>query len=59
MLTKSRWLLLKRPENLTDKQDIRLAELLLNRFRTCHDAEIALVHALGALPEPEFTHRFC
>jgi len=148
VLTKSRWLLLKRPENLTDKQDIRLAELLqynlrsvrayllkeefqffwsyaspywagrfldqwctktmrskiepmkkvarmlrghrellLNwfrakgqlssgvvegfngkakltsrkafGFRTYHGAEIALYHALGALPEPEFTHRFC
>ena len=27
-------------------------------FRTFHGAEIALYHALGALPEPEFTHRF-
>lgn len=148
VLTKSRWLLLKRPENLTDKQDIRLAELLqynlrsvrayllkeefqffwsyaspywagrfldqwctktmrskiepmkkvarmlrghrellLNwfrakgqlssgvvegfngkakltsrkafGFRTYHGAEIALYHALGALPEPEPAHRFC
>lgn len=148
VLTKSRWLLLKRPENLTDKQDIRLAELLqynlrsvrayllkeefqffwsyaspywagrfldqwctktmrskiepmkkvakmLRRhrelllnwfrakgqlssgvvegfngkakltsrkafgFRTYHGAEIALYHALGALPEPEPAHRFC
>ena len=148
VLTKSRWLLLKRPENLTDKQDMRLAELLqynlrsvrayllkeefqffwsyaspywagrfldqwctkamrskidpmkkvarmlrghrellLNwfrakgqlssgvvegfngkakltsrkafGFRTYHGAEIALYHTLGALPEPEFTHRFC
>ena len=148
VLTKSRWLLLKRPENLTDKQDVRLAELLqynlrsvrayllkeefqffwsyaspywagrfldqwctktmrskiepmknvarmlrghrdllLNwfrakgqlssgvvegfngkakltsrkafGFRTYHGAEIALYHALGALPEPQFTHRFC
>ena len=148
MLTKSRWLLLKRPENLTDKQEIKLADLLqynlksvgayllkeefqlfwtyispywagrfldqwctrtmrskiepmkkvakmLRRhkplllnwfrakgqlssgvvegfntkakltsrksfgFRTFHGAEIALYHALGALPEPEGTHRFC
>jgi len=148
VLTKSRWLLLKRPENLTDKQDVRLAELLqynlrsvrayllkeefqffwsyasphwagrfLDRwctktmrskiepmkkvakmlrghrelllnwfrakgqissgvvegfngkakltsrkafgFRTYRGAEIALYHALGALPEPKFTHRFC
>ena len=28
ILTKTRWLLLKRPENLTDKQDTKLAELL-------------------------------
>lgn len=148
VLTKSRWLLLKRPENLTDIQETRLAELLqynlksvrayllkedfqlfwsyvspywagqfLDRwctkamrskiapmkkvarmlrahrmlllnwfrakgqlssgvvegfntkakltsrksfgFRTFHGAEIALYHALGALPEPDFTHRFC
>jgi len=148
VLTKTRWLLLKRPENLTDKQEATLAELLqynlksvrgyllkeqfqffwnytspywagrfldqwcsqtlrskiepmkkvarmLRRhkplllnwfrakgqlssgvvegfntkakltsrksfgFRTFHGAEIALYHALGALPEPQFTHRFC
>lgn len=28
VLTKTRWLLLKRPENLTDKQEIRLADLV-------------------------------
>ena len=28
-------------------------------FRTFRGAEIVLYHALGALPEPEFTHRFC
>lgn len=28
ILTRSRWLLLKRPENLTEKQEVRLAELL-------------------------------
>ncbi len=148
VLSKSRWLLLKRPQNLTEKQEVRLAELLqynlksirayllkeefqlfwsyispywagrfldawctrtmrskidpmkrvarmlrnhrtllLNwfrakgqlssgvvegfnakakltsrksfGFRTFHGAEIALYHALGALPEPESTHRFC
>lgn len=148
VLTKTRWLLLKRPENLTDRQETKLADLLqynlksvrayllkeefqifwsyaspywagqfLDRwckrtmrskiepmkkvarmlrghralllnwfrakgqlssgvvegfntkakltsrksfgFRTFHGAEIALYHALGALPEPEFTHRFC
>ena len=148
VLTKMRWLLLKSPENLTEKQELKLAELLrynlrtvrsyllkedfqffwlyrspywagqfldrwCNRtmrskiepmkkvarmlrkhrplllnwfrakgqlssgvvegfntkaklttrkaygFRTYHAAEVALYHALGALPEPEFTHRFC
>jgi transposase len=28
-------------------------------FRTFRAAEVALYHALGALPEPEVTHRFC
>jgi transposase len=28
-------------------------------FRTFRAAEIGLFHALGALPEPEFTHKFC
>jgi transposase len=28
-------------------------------FRMYHAIEIALYHALGALPEPESTHRFC
>jgi transposase len=28
-------------------------------FRTYHAMEIALYHALGSLPEPNFTHRFC
>jgi len=148
ILKHSRWCLLKRPENLTDKQEIKLAdlvrynlksvrsyllkedfqffweytsphwaglfldrwcvrtlrsriepikkvarmlrshrELLLNwfrakkaisggvvegfnnraklttrkayGFRTFRAAEIALYHTLGALPEPEWTHRFC
>jgi len=148
ILTKTRWLLLKRPENLTENQEVRLAELLqynlksirayllkeefqlfwryvspywagrflgswctktmrskiepmkrvarmlrnhrtllLNwlrakgqlssgvvegfntkakltsrksfGFRTFRGAEVALYHTLGALPEPEFTHRFC
>lgn len=148
VLTKTRWLLLKRPENLSEKQEGRLSELLqynlksvrsyllkeefqffweylsphwagrfldnwctktmrsqiepmkkvarmlrghrellLNwfrakgefssgvvegfngkakliskrayGFRTFHAQEIALYHALGALPEPKFTHRFC
>ena len=28
-------------------------------FRTYEGAEIALYHALGALPVPEVAHRFC
>ena len=28
-------------------------------FRTFRGIEIALYHALGKLPEPEMTHRFC
>ena len=28
-------------------------------FRTLEAAEIALYHALGKLPEPKCTHRFC
>lgn len=28
-------------------------------FRTFHAMSIALYHALGALPEPEFTQRSC
>ena len=28
-------------------------------FKTLEAAEIALYHALGRLPEPELTHRFC
>jgi transposase len=28
-------------------------------FRTFEAVELALYHNLGALPEPEFTHRFC
>jgi transposase len=28
-------------------------------FRTFRGVEVALYHALGALPEPELTHRFC
>ena len=148
VLTKTRWLLLKRPENLTGKQETKLSELLqynlksvrgyllkeefqlfwdyvspywagrflddwctkamrskidpmkkvakmlrkhrgllLNwfeatgtlssgvvegfntktkltirkayGFRTYKGAEVALYHALGKLPEPDFTHRFC
>lgn len=34
VLTRSRWLLLKRPENLTEKQEPRLAELLRYNLRS-------------------------
>lgn len=34
VLTRSRWLLLKRPENLTDRQEPRLAELLRYNLRS-------------------------
>jgi transposase len=34
VLKKSRWCLLKRPENLTDKQTVRLSELLKYNLRT-------------------------
>ena len=34
MLKKSRWCLLKRPENLTEKQTVKLAELLKYNLRT-------------------------
>jgi len=34
VLTKTRWLLLKRPENLTEKQETRLSDLLRYNLRT-------------------------
>ena len=34
VLTRSRWLLLKRPENLTDNQETRLSELLQYNLRS-------------------------
>src|SRR3972149_4806256 len=43
ILTHSRWCLLKRPENLSENKAIK----------------IMLYHKLGALPEPQLTHRFC
>ena len=115
ILKRTRWCLLKRPENLTEKQDLTLAELLQYNLRTMRSriepmkrvarmlrnhrelilngfrargtisaatvegfnnkaklttrkaygfrglktAQIALYHALGNLPVPEITHRFC
>jgi hypothetical protein len=44
-------------------EDVRKVLMLTERTdhleSAYHGAEIALFHALGALPEPEFTHRFC
>jgi hypothetical protein len=34
ILTKTRWLLLKRPEHLTEKQEVQLADLLRYNLRT-------------------------
>jgi len=34
VLTKNRWLRLKRPENLSAKQEVRLAELLRDNLRS-------------------------
>jgi transposase len=36
VLKKSRWCLLKRPENLTDKQTLKLSEILKYNLRTVH-----------------------
>ena len=33
-MTKTRWLLLKRPENLTETQEVRLADLLRYNLRS-------------------------
>ena len=33
-MTKTRWLLLKRPEHLTEKQEVQLADLLRYNLRT-------------------------
>jgi transposase len=116
ILTRTRWLFLKRVTNLTKKQGAKLADvvqynlrevmrsridpmkrvarmlrhhrpLILNwfrakgqvssgtvegfngkarvitrrafGFRTYNAIEVALYHTLGALPEPELSHRFC
>jgi len=28
-------------------------------FKSCHVAEVAVLHILGKLPTPQVTHRFC
>ena len=52
VLTRTRWLFLKRPENLTPGQQ-------LGHFRTQRALEVALYQALGRLLEPTFARRFC
>ena len=37
----------------------KLAVRRARGFRTFKVLEIALYHAMGRLPEPEFTHRYC
>lgn len=37
ILTKSRWLLLKRPEDLAEKQEVKLRDLLLLRDLLCYN----------------------
>lgn len=44
-------------EGLNNK--VKLTTRKAYGFRTYEAIEIALYHALGALPEPEFTHEFC
>jgi hypothetical protein len=72
VLRKARWCLLKRPENLTDRQttsQATFAELGMNGkakltmkkaygFKSFNVAEVALLHTLGKLPTPEVAHRF-
>lgn len=56
-----RWLL-KRSENLTDKQRVKLRDLLrynlrsVRAYRTFKMAELSLYHALGKLSELKLTH---
>jgi len=39
-------------------KEVKLATRKSYGFRTCEAIETAPYHNLGALPEPEFTHRF-
>jgi hypothetical protein len=66
-VTCTRWLLLKRPDNLTEGDWPRLIDLVLDHpradrtaygFRTYRVMEIALYHTLGA-PEPAAPDRLC
>src|SRR6266446_1247022 len=73
VLKKSRWLLLKREQNLNYFRAQKLlssgvveglnnkAKLTMRKsygFRTFRCLELALYHSLGKLPEPESTHDF-
>ena len=67
VLSKSRWLLLNwfRAKGQLSSgvvEGFNAKAKLTSRksfgFRASRSAEIALYHALGALPKPEFTHRF-
>jgi transposase len=44
-------------EGLNNKA--KLATRKAYGFRAYEDIEIAVYHSLAALPDPEFTHRFC
>jgi transposase len=44
-------------EGLNNK--VKLTTRKAYGFRTFNAVKIALYHSLGALPEPEFTHKFC
>jgi transposase len=44
-------------EGLNNK--VKLTTRKAYGFRTFEAVKTALYHNLGALPEPEFTHRFC
>ena len=39
--------------------NVKLALRKARGFRTLETLEIALYHQLGALPEPDYAHRFC
>ena len=54
ILRKSRWLLLRRGENLGADQHFRLRDLLRYKLKTVR----ALYHSLGKLPAPDSTHDF-
>jgi len=46
-----------RVEGLNTKAKLTIGKAF--GFRTYQALELALYHTLGALPEPEVTHRFC